>query len=191
MGCASSVPTAYTSDMIPEVAGTPGFLESEAGTSDVVVGRLQTHHTMKAGVVDIGRHAEMSTIGERGLPKDILRQSNQAALAHIAPCHLHFRQVQEEVKDLEASLAQYVANNSEHDADHLARLEFLLNRARKRSEKAEAHLVAYTLAAKKWYGQEVRTRTSDHYDGSLASDSEVVQGRFVTTSGRNRKFSDV
>jgi hypothetical protein len=176
MGCASSVPTAYNATIIPEVARTPRFLESEARTSDIVVGRLQTHHAVKVGVVDIGCHADTSTIGERGLPKDILRQSNEAALAHIAPCHLHFCQMQEEVKDLEASLAQYEANHSEHDAHHLARLEFLLNRARKRREKAEAHLVAYTLAAKKWYGQEVRTRTSDHYDGSLASDREVVRG---------------
>ena len=52
--------------------------------------------------------SQTSTIGERGLPpKDILRQSSiEAALAHIAPCHLHFCQAQEEVKDLEASLAQ-------------------------------------------------------------------------------------
>ena len=60
------------------------------------VRRLQTHHAVKAGVVNIGRHAETSTIGERGLPKDILRQSNEAALAHLSPCHLHFCQLQEE-----------------------------------------------------------------------------------------------
>ena len=76
-----------------------------------------------------------------------------------------------------------MANNSEHDAHHLTHLEFFLDRARKRREEAEAHLVAYTLAAKMWYGQEVRTRTSDDYDGCLGSDREVVRGSFVTTYG--------
>ena len=92
------------------------------------VRRLQTHHAVKAGVVNIGRHAETSTIGERGLPKDILRQSNEAALAHIAPAICIFASCRKRSRiSRVASLAHYVANNSEHDAHHLTHLEFLLD----------------------------------------------------------------